>query len=221
MRALPLIARLTRLPFIYRLAWAGNALLCVGIALIVTATIHATSLTRQDDEPAPVYLLYDDMGLIPRGVFNLGFYRITLAATERWGPGSVVVAPLDEQHLQLALNHGKFVFLACHGRDGDIATPHLRIVPHPLFPGALEQPHHGVFVTIRNTDSPEEPWIALPARQSLQLVYNTACDSGAKAELWEAAFAPAEVKTFDRLSTVAEHIVWLWGEGPDRVRTME
>jgi hypothetical protein len=189
--------------------------------LIVAIAVHASTLSRQDDEPASAYLLYDDMGIVPRWVFNVGFYRIARAATERWGPGSVVVAPLDEHHLRLALDNGKFVFLACHGRDGDIVTPYISIFPHPLITRELEQWKHEVRVIICDTGDPYQPWTALPSARSLQLVYNSACDGGAKAEQWEAAFAPAEVKTFDRLSTVAEHIVWLWYDGPDRVRTME
>jgi hypothetical protein len=220
-RSLPIIDRLVRHRFMYRLAWVGNVVLGVCVLDVVTVAVHATSLTRQDDEPASAYLLYDDMGVVPRWVFNVGFYRITLGATARWGPGSVVVAPLDKQHLRLALKHGKVVFLACHGREGNITTPRLRIVPHPLVPDDGERANLGVFVTVRETDDPEQQWFALPTRKSIRLVYITACDSGAKAALWDEAFAPAEVKTFDRLSTVAEHIVWLWVDGPERVRAMK
>jgi hypothetical protein len=52
-------------------------------------------------------------------------------------------------------------------------------------------------------------------------VYNSACDSGSKAGEWEQALAPAEVRTFGRLSAVIEHLLWLWSEGPRRVREME
>src|SRR5262249_43641738 len=87
-RGLPLIARLARRPRWLWLAWVVNVLL-LGVALLTTAAaLHASSLTRDDDEPAPVYLLYDDMGVLPRWIFTLGFYRISLAANARWGPGS-------------------------------------------------------------------------------------------------------------------------------------
>jgi hypothetical protein len=206
---------------VYRLAWVGNICLDVGIFLIVAATVHASSLTRQDDEPAQVYLLYDDMDLVPRWVFNLGFYRISLAATERWGNGSVVVAPLDEHHLRLVLEHGKFVFLACHGRDGDIVTPRFTVGPPRILMGDWDLPDKVGFLFVHETHDGEAKRVALPTGQSLRLVYNAGCDCGSKAPLWEAALAPAEVKTFDRLSTVAEHIVWLWVDGPERVRAME
>jgi uncharacterized membrane protein len=220
-RALPLIGRLARRPRLVRLAWVGNALLCVGVLLTTGTALHASSLTRQDDEPAPVYLLYDDLGIVPRWVFNLGFYRIARAATARWGPASVVVAPLDEHHLRLALRHGRFVFLACHGQDGYIVTPRLWINPPPLSAPGLEQSRHCLYVASREAEDSEEPWTVLPAGESLQLVYNSACDCGVKADEWEEGLAPAEVRTFGRLSTVAEHIVWLWDSGPDRVRAME
>ena len=119
------------------------------------------------------------------------------------------------------MNHGKFLFLACHGRDGDIVTPHLWIVPPPLSAPELEPSNNGVFIAHTDGSRSDEPWPFAPAGKSLRLVYNTACDGGAKAELWEAALAPAEVKTFDRLSTVAEHIVWLWSGGPERMREMD
>jgi hypothetical protein len=220
-RALPWIARMTRRPLVYRLAWVGNAFLVVMVFVVAAATVHASSLTRQDDEPAQVYLLYDDMGLVPRWVFNLGFYRISLAASERWGPGSVVVAPLDEHHLELALQHGHFVFLACHGINGNIALPDFSIFPQTVFQDDGTPTNHAVLMTIHDSVEPEPPWVAPSAGKSLRLVYNSGCDCGGKAMLWEAALAPAEVKTFDRLSTVAEHIVWLWVDGPERVRGME
>src|SRR5262249_55631131 len=103
MRDLPAIARLVRQPGMLRLARAANVLLLAGACLITSAAVYASSLTREDDEAAPVYLLYDDMGFVPRWEFNLGFIRIARAANKRWGPGSVVVAPLDEHHLRLAL----------------------------------------------------------------------------------------------------------------------
>jgi hypothetical protein len=57
--------------------------------------------------------------------------------------------------------------------------------------------------------------------EDLQFVYVTACDGGSKAAEWEQALAPAEVRTFGRLSAVLEHLLWLWSDGPRRVREME
>jgi uncharacterized membrane protein len=219
MRDLPAIGRLAQRPRWLRLARAANVLLWAGALLIMSAAVYATSLTREDDEPAPVYLLYDDMGFVPRWVLNLGFMRIARAANDRWGPGSVVVAPLDEHHLRLALRHGRFVFLACHGNGGDIETRQLWISPPPLT--AEGTPPHCIWMAPSGEAESERTWTAIEAGPDLHFVYNSACDSGSKADEWEKALAPAEVKTFDRLSTVAEHILWLWGGGAEQVRGME
>jgi hypothetical protein len=220
-RVLPLIGRVARRPRLIRLAWVGNVLLLLGVLLTTGTAVHASSLTRQSDEPAPVYLLYDDMGFYPRWVFNLGVYRIARAATERWGPGSVVVAPLDEHHLRLALRYGRLVFLACHGQDGYIVTRRLWIGPPPPSGPGQEPARHCLYVAHCEAQDPEQTWTVVPAGDSLELVYNSACDCGVKADQWEEALAPAEVRTFNRLSTVAEQIIWLWDAGPERVREME
>jgi uncharacterized membrane protein len=217
---LPLIGRVARRPLLLRLAFAGNVSLLVVAALTTVLALHASSLTRDDDKPAAVYLLYDDMGFVPRWVMNVGFYRISLAAQERWGPGNVVVAPLDQHHLELALRHGRFVYLACHGVDGEITTSELRITPPPRAE-AGETPMQGLYVANDDAEHGCGPWTLLEAGPNLRLVYNSACDSGRKADEWEQALAPAEVRTFGRLSAVVEHLVWLWSEGPRRVREME
>jgi hypothetical protein len=219
-RALPLIGRLARSPLLLRLAFAGNSSLLAAAALTTALALHASSLTRDDDEPAAAYLLYDDMGVVPRWVMNLGFYRVSLAAQARWGPGSVVVAPLDEHHLRLALRHGRFVFLACHGQAGDITTPRLRITPPPRAEAGATAAR-GLWMAKVDADHCYGRWTFLEAGQDLRLVYNSACDSGSKAEEWEVALAPAEVRTFSRLSAVIEHLLWLWSDGPRRVREME
>jgi hypothetical protein len=64
-------------------------------------------------------------------------------------------------------------------------------------------------------------WTFLEVGEDLRFVYNSSCDGGRKAEAWGRALAPAEVRTFDRLSAVAEHVLWLWSEAPRRVREME
>lgn len=220
-RTLPLIGWLARRPFLLRLAFIGNVSLLATASLIAALALHATYLTRDDDEPAAAYLLYDDMEFIPRWVMNVGFYRISLAAQARWGPGNTIVAPLDEEHLRLALHHGRFVFLACHGEEGKIITPRIRIIPY-LQTKNGDTTERGLLCR-SNLDGGrgDRRWTLLAAGQELRYVYNTACDSGMKAEQWEQALAPARVRTFDRLSAVVEHILWLWSDGPRFVREME
>jgi hypothetical protein len=219
-RTLPVIGRLTRRPFLLRMAFAGNTALLAVVAIITAIALHASSLNRDDDEPAAVYVLYDDMGFVPRWAINVGFYRISLAARDRWGPGNVVVAPLDEHHLRLALHHGKFVFLACHGADGEITMSRLRIAP-PALAGADVPTAKGLCIANVDADDRRGPWTFLKAEQNLRFVYNAACDCGTKSGEWQQALAPAEVQTFGRLSAVVEHVVWLWSAGPRRIREME
>jgi hypothetical protein len=219
-RTLPLIRRLARRPFLLRLAFAGNTSLLAAAALTTALALHASSLTRDDDEPAAVYLLYDGMGVVPRWVMNLGFYRVSLAAQARWGPGSVVVAPLDEHHLRLALRHGRFVFLACHGQGGEITTPGLRITPSPPAEAGATAAR-GLCLANDEGDDRCGRWRLLEAGQNLRFVYNSACDGGSKAGEWEQALTPAEVRTFGRLSAVIEHLLWLWSDGPRHAREME
>lgn len=219
--SLPLIGRLARRPFLLRLAFAGNVSLLTAAASIAMLALHASFLTRDDEEPAAAYLLYDDMEFVPRWVMNLGFYRISLAAQARWGPGSTIVGPLDEQHLRLALRHGRFVFLACHGEEGKIITPIIRIIPNP--PTEKGGKAERGLLCRSNLDGGrgDRRWTLLPVGQDLRYVYNTACDGGVKAEQWEHALAPARVRTFDRLSAVVEHTLWLWSDGPNLIREME
>lgn len=221
-RTMPLIGRLARRPSLLRLAFLGNVCLLAIAALIAVVALHASSLTRDDDAPAAVYLLYDDMGgTVPRWVMSLGFYRVSLAAQARWGPNSTIVAPLDEHHLDLALRHGRFVFLACHGSAGEIITPKVRITPcSPIKIGNTAERGLLCWTTIDGGRGDKRGTL-LAAGQDLRYVYNTACDSGVKAEEWEQALAPARVRTFDRLSAVAEHMLWLWSDGPRLVRDME
>jgi hypothetical protein len=218
-RALPLVGRLARRPRLLRLALALNTLLLAASACTAAAAVHAASLTRDDETPAAVYLLYDDMGFVPRWVMNLGFYRVSLAARARWGAGQVVVGPLDERHLRQALRRGRFVCLAAHGAAGDIMTPHLRITPPPVGDDGAA-PSRGLRVADVDKNGQPGPWTFLAAGDDLRFVYNSACDGGSKAEEWRRALAPADVRTFDRLSAVAEHVLWLWSEAPGRVREM-
>jgi hypothetical protein len=112
------------------------------------------------------------------------------------------------------------VYLAAHGDAGDITAAGLRIAPPPLGDDGA-----GASRGLRAADVDQggRPgrWTLLAAGEDLRFVYNSTCDGGSKAEEWGRALAPAEVRTFDRLSAVAEHLLWLWSEGPRRVWEME
>jgi hypothetical protein len=214
MRQVPLLRRLTVSRRAARLALAGNGVALVLIALITVLTLHAAALTRGlDDRPAPVYVLYDDMQWCPRWVFQLGAYRIALAARERWGEGSVVVAPLDEHSLKQALRHGRFVVLLCHGREGYVVKDKFLAAPPPPVPATRS-------VCVTTDPTGEQPWEYVPVGDDLRFVYVTACDAGQRADDWQAALTPAEVITFDRLSAMLEHVWWLWIPAPQRVKSI-
>jgi hypothetical protein len=66
-RTVPLIGRLARRPRLLRLAFAGNASLLAAAARTTALALRAASFTRDDDEPAAAYLLYDDRGSSPGG----------------------------------------------------------------------------------------------------------------------------------------------------------
>src|SRR5262249_46393877 len=158
------------------------------------------------DRPAPVYMLYDTGGYpVPRCVFALGFYRIALAARERWGPDSVVVDVLTEKTLHQAMRHGRFVFLATHGARGDVTTELVLVQPVKGRSGG----------SLRSTarTSADEPFRVENARRievggDLQFVYVSGCHGGDKEVLWRAALTPAEVRTFARISDSGEHVLW-------------
>lgn len=153
-------------------------------------------LAREDTATADVYMLYDDMGYIPRWVFTLGLYPVSRAATARWGIGRVAVVALTESTLEQALQNGRLIYIASHGADGYIMlTGEL-----PYWPQDMAQMAIG---------------------PDLQYVYMAGCDTGFLHTAWEKAFAPAYVKTFNRLSSMSEHILWLLFEGPSVVSVLE
>jgi hypothetical protein len=202
-RPLPLVAWLARRPRLMRVALIGNSVLMTLVVLVVGLAIHASSLAREDAVPAPVYFLYDNQGFEFLGTWGpkLFSYRISRVAQERWGPGSMVVAPLSRANLGTAITHGRLVVLIGHGDAEGILTvdrmppPGVGFyrVPPSLIPASM----HG---------------------KDLQFVYLSECYSGNKAAEWERVFAPAEVVTFDRLSGPMEHLWWLWFDAPDRLK---
>jgi len=196
-----LLGREAYLPVVWRLArrdgllrWASRAWIGIYVAVIslVLFIAYAGTKVRQDPAPAKVYLLYEDAKVMPRWLFTLGNYRLARAAEDRFGPGQAVMLRLTRESLLRALREGTFIFLGSHGMKQGI------LMPDGFF--ELEDvPAGGV-----NT--------------ALQFVYMSGCDQGSG---WREAFAPAEVLTFDRLTTVAEHVWWMWFDGPRVVRALK
>jgi hypothetical protein len=196
-RNIPVISRIADSKILMSISLGWTFLLFAGAIIIISFANYSTRLVNDHLEPCEAYMLYDDMGFIPHWVFTLAFFRMSLAATEHWGRGSVVITPLSRPALNYAFHNGCIVFVASHGEKGLIKIS-------------------------RNTDERFGPKdVAFNAlRSKLQFVYLAGCDSGKLEIQWKEALAPAEVKTFDRLSAIAEHAAWLWRKGPRLIRTL-
>lgn len=199
--ATALLGREAYLPVVWRLARRDGLIRCtarlwiglyVGALLLAAFIAYAGTKVRQDPVPGKVYLLYEDAKVMPRWVFTLGNYRLARAAEDRFGPGQAVMLRLTRESLLRALREGTFIFLGSHGMKQGILMP------------------DGFFEI---QDVPERS-----VNPALQFVYMSGCDQGSG---WREAFAPAEVLTYDRLTTVAEHVWWMWFDGPRVIRALK
>jgi sarcosine oxidase delta subunit len=159
---------------------------------LVPVTLHASSLVRSDARPGTVYLLYEDLDQYPRWLFALGFYRMARVSRDTLGPEEVVMLRLTEDAIARAKAEARFVFIGSHGMAKGMLLSSGYVKPDAV--------------------------AAMPGTPHLEYVYMTSCDSGARREAWEAAFAPAEVVTHERLTALIEHIWWMWFTGPQRIR---
>ena len=216
-RPLPLIAWLARRSRLMRVALIGNSVLLALVVLVVGLAIHASSLAREDAVPAPVYFLYDNRDYEFLGAWGpkLFCYRISRVAQERWGPGSVVVAPITAENFRTAITHGRFVVLQSHGKSGAMVTTDGYTV-WPNSPAMFAEDRQ-VFPVIGFVRPNFATTSATPGKD-LQFVYISACNGGELATEWDQRFAPAEVVTFDRLTGAMETLWWLWFDGPDRLK---
>ncbi len=192
---MPLVAFLSKRRRLIPITAAAWIVVYTTLLALLPLSLHAASLTRQDEAPGTVYLLYEDIDRFPRWLFTLGFYRISLAATERWGHGQVVALRLTQDSLKRALREGRFVFIGSHGMKEGLLLKSGFVLPKDI-----------------------RKWGVNP---KLRFVYLTSCDSGTQKEAWEAAFAPAKVVTYGRLTALLEHIWWLWFKGPDIIRSLD
>lgn len=166
------------------------AIIAAGIAF------RSVKITKAASRQAAVYLLYEnalyvghDTYAVPEWIFSLGFYPIAEIANYRWGTGSASVQPLSYENLKNALKYGRLVVVASHGISGWISNGDKGYLgPADVIP--------------------------LEKNKDLQFVYLAGCYSGDLRDAWEFALSPAEVKTFDRLSWIPEHVLWLWFSGP-------
>jgi len=195
MREMPIVAFLARRSRAIGVTAVLLVMAELSMAGVFPLVVHAARLTRQDAAPGKAYLIYEDINRFPRWLFTFGFYRISLAAREKWGPGSVVALRMTEEHVRRALREGHFVFIGSHGLARGLLVGKGLITPEDI--------------------------ARMDKNSRLQFVYLTSCDSGTQRKAWEEAFAPAKVVTYDRLTAVVEHIAWLWFRGPEVVRSLD
>ena len=187
-----LVSRLAERKRLVRIGAVFSVGVCVITLLILPVAAHASMLVRSDPAPGAAYFIYEDLGIFPRWIFALGFYRVALEAREQYGRGSAVLLPLSPESVARAKREGHFVVIGAHGRPRGMV-------------------HRSGWIT------PDDVR-AMPGSNMLRFVYLSSCDSGAQRKAWEEAFLPAKVVTFDRLSAVAEHIWWLWFQAPAALR---
>jgi len=175
----------------------GTGFLALALSLgLLTAGIaaHATTITLADNRSSKVFFVYEDNQRFPPLLFQLGVYRIALAARERYGEVETQVLPISKSNLLRAFREGDFVVVGSHGTEHGLITRQGYFTPGEI---DREQVSGG-----------------------LRYVYLTGCDSGAEAEIWRKKLRPAQVVTHDRLTAVAEHVWWMWVEGPELLREL-
>ena len=175
------------------------------ILFVVLISVHSSNMSRNSQKPAKVYMLYDDMGFVPKWVFTLGFYRIQLAAQGKWGVGNVSIEPISQESLKEALSNASFIFLAVHGS------------------GSYGKEYDGYFRFYNETR--DKVYLYGPDQirsigigNNLKFVYLSACYGGILEKEWSEVFNPAKIKSFNRISVYPEHIQWLWIKLPNILR---
>lgn len=193
-RDIPILSRMARARRLAPVARLFGGILLFSLVGFASTVWHATTIVGRNPSFARVAFLYDDLGWLPRPVFDLGIYRVALAAARKWGSHSVAVAPLTTQNLYLALQFGEVVIVASHGDFGAI---YLSDREGWLTPECVQ------------------PGIAGPR---LRFVYLAGCKCGHRKNAWQYAIHPAQVQTYFRNSAVLEHVYWLWTAAPRLIR---
>ena len=215
-RRLPLI-RGDRNRWVQGLAMGWSCLLAVTLMSLGALGWHASRLARSGGGPAQVYLLFDPSGYESLGTWGpkMLFYRVSRAATARWGPGSAVVATMSRESFSQALEHGRMVVLLVHGDKGRIVTRDLVVA----LPRGL--PRTGRYLDLKSRRTGKvEP---VKAGDNLQILYNSGCKTGLLGQTWawQQRLAPTEVIVFDRVSGGLEHLWWTWFDAPKRLQTVQ
>ncbi len=163
------------------------------MALIAVAPLVfiADVLVTDTVEQGSVFMVYEDQGKFPRCLFSLAVLPITLASTNCYGYGSMVLLPISPESIQTAVQHGVVVIIASHGTANGLLLKDGYFTPSDILPREKSD--------------------------RLKYVYFAGCDSGTQRCAWEEALHPAQIYTYDRLTPVLEHLWWFWTKGPSVV----
>jgi hypothetical protein len=215
---MPLLSWVSRKSWQVRIAFVTNLTALVLIPLVGAFAIWASSLTRRSNENGKVYFLYDEGIVVPRWGYAMGLYRIALQADRNWGMGSTILDHLTRETLRVALANGHVVILATHGEAGRAVTyfaPEMLGV-WPADNGLTDETNSRHFLRIGALQA-DNKWARqenVSVNTHLQLAYVFACNAGDRASQWQEHLAPAQVVTYNRLSTVWDHALWFAFTGP-------
>ena len=201
---IPLVTKLSKNRRILILSYFINISLVLILCLILAGIFHSNKLAQHPQKPAKVYMLYDDMGFVPHWVFPFGFYQIQREAIKKWGHDQVSIVPISNESVQEAIQNATMIFFSVHGdwSFGEFAgTFH--------FANEARDEFYGY-----GPDQIEKMGVG----ENLKFVYLAQCNGGVLADEWPQAFAPAMIKSFDRISLYPEHIFWLWYKLPRILR---
>jgi len=191
----PCLGALRERPWARAMGLFASQVLLAAMIAVFLLNMRAQMLLQQGSAETRVHLMYENLNRFPVWMFRAAFYPVIVAASERWGKGSAVLRPVSEAAIRDALSEGVFVFIGSHGTERGL-----------LLEGGCFSP--------RDVPAPGTEF-------RLRYVYLAGCDSGAQRFAWEEALAPAEVKTYDRMTPVVEHLWWLWTHGPEVIRRLE
>lgn len=224
-RQIPWLKQLARRTGIIRFSFISNSLVLACIPLAVALAVYATSLTRTSREGAAVYFLYDEGVWVPRWAFALGMYRVTLQGQRNWGTGSTVVDRLNTETLRTAMRSGKVVILATHGEQGYAVTYYASeyLCVGPPDTGTMDERKSARFLRTKILDRHDKwsEWKNVSVGSQLRLAYIFACNSGTRASQWQEHLAPAQVVTYNRISTVLDHAYWFAFTGPATIKELQ
>jgi hypothetical protein len=203
-QSIPFISRISTNQGAIRLSVYWTLMLDVLFIILVFISARSARIVNTSAEKADVYVLYTVGGYIPteslytaytppRWTIAVAFYPLLRAGMEKWGDQSVSILPLSEGSFNEAIQNGRFVFVASHGGSAP-----------------------GSFTISYNPYQSFSPFDVRPgtAGERLQYVYFGGCDTGDLRADWEQVLAPSEIKSFDRVSFVSEHLLWVWFKSP-------